>query len=238
MTKTIDIKYPTCWEEVRREHLMILGRLFCSKMTREELLFELLCRISGIHPLIEPGRNEDTPQAQFLFKKKGEGRFWMPAWMLAQACQQLSFIIDSIGLPECPILSVNSKLHGVSFKSFYFADAYICRYQTTKETAIILQAYKELTGRKIKKISPVEINALLIWWAGIKEYFKHTYPEVFRETGEEQTEKTPADTLVEVLSVLNKNEPGKNPQILASDVHAVMTALNNTYLIAKKHDNK
>lgn len=235
---TIDIKYPTNWESVTREHLLILGKLMQNNLTREELLFDLLCRISGVKPLIKPGIAEDTPMAEFLFKKKGSGRFWMPVWMVRQACEELAFIVETVGLPESPILSVNSKLHGVSFKAFYFADAYLCRYQSTKDISMILNMHKELTGKKIKKISPAEINAIIVWWCGVKEYLKNQYPEVLKDGDEPLQDKTPAEILHEILSVLNKNEPQKNTEILSSEVHAVMHSLNNIYITAKKYDNK
>lgn len=233
----IDLKYPTCWDQVTREHLLIMGKLLTKDLTREDLLFDMLCKITGIRPLMEPGMDEDTPEAEYLFTMKGKGKFWMPVWMIRQACEELSFMVETIGLPECPILSVNSKIHGVSFKQYYFADAYLVRYHTTKDKQMILNFYKALTGKKIRALEQKEINAISIWWTGLKDHFKKTYPEVFRE-GEAEIEKTPADILQEILSILNQNNPGRNEEILSSDVHAVMHALNNIYTIAKKYDNK
>ncbi len=235
---TLDLKYPPNWESVTREHLLILGQLMLRNLTREELLFDLLCRITGIHPLIKPGIDEDTPSAEFLFKKKGSGRFWMPVTTIRQACEELAFMVETIGLPECPILSVNSRIHGVTFKAFYFADAYLSRYQSTKDITMMFNMYKELTGKKIKKMDPAEINAIIIWWCGVKEYLKNQYPEVLKDGDEPSADKTPADILHEILSVLNKNEPGKNTEVLASEVHAVFHSLNNIYITAKKHGNK
>ncbi len=234
---TIDLKYPTTWDEVTREHLLMLGKLMTRKLTREELLFDLLCKITGLRPLLKQGIDEDTMVAEYHFKMKGKGKFSMPAWMIRQACEDLSFLVDTVGLPECPILSVHSKLHDVSFKAFYFADAYLSRYQVTKDEDLMLKMYKELTGRQVRNLDKAEVNAIVIWWCGLKEYLKQSYPEVLKD-GDEQTDKTPADVLNEILSVLNKNEPHMNKEILKSDVHAVMHALNNIYLTAKQHDNK
>lgn len=234
---TIDLKYPTSWKEVTREHLLILGKLMTKDLIREELLFDLFCKITGIRALLKAGIDENTVVAEFHFKKKGKGKFTIPAWLIRQACEDLSFMIDSIGLPECPILSVHTKLHDVSFKAFYFADAYLSRYQQTRDKHMMITMYKELTGVYIKSLEQKEINAIIIWWCGVKEYLKACYPEVLKDT-DDANDKTPADTLHEILSVLNKNEPYRNQEILNSDLHAVMHALNNTYLTAKQHDNK
>ncbi|MHC1781017.1 MAG: hypothetical protein AB9922_12360 [Bacteroidales bacterium] len=234
----IDLQYPTKWDSVTREHLLIFGKLMQKNLTREELLFDLLCRITRIIPLIKPGIDEGTPSAEYLFKKKNSGRFWMPVWMVRQACEELAFMIETVGLPECPIISVNSRIHGVTFKAFYFADAYFSRYQSTKDITMMFNMYRELTGKKIKKIHPAEITAITIWWCGVKEYLKNQYPEVLKDGDEPSSDKTPAEILHEILSVLNKNEPGRNTEILASEVHAVFHSLNNIYITAKKHGNK
>lgn len=234
---TIDLKYPTTWNEVTREHLLMLGKLMTKKLTREELLFDLLCKITGLRPLLKEGINENSLNSEYYFKVKGKRKFTIPTWLVAQACEELSFVLDTVGLPESPILSINTKLHDVSFRSFFFADAYLSRYQDTSENKWILNMYRELTGSSIQNIEKAEINAITIWWCGIKEYFKQQYPEVLKD-GEESIDKTPADILHEILSVMNKNEPQMNRDILNSDVHAVMHALNNIYKSAKHNDNK
>ena len=230
----INLTYPTSWPEVKREHLLLLGKLMNKALTREELLFDLLCKITGIKPLLRPGMDEGTISAEYLFKMKGKGRFWMPVSIIRQACDELSFILDTVGLPECPILSVNTKLHGISFKSYYFADNYLTRYQTTKETQMMCMMHYSLTGKKIKSLAPAEISAYIIWWCGLKDYLKSTYSEVLKEDSGEGSDKTPADILQELLSILNQNHTDKNEDILNADVHAVFHSLNNIYLLNKK----
>ena len=229
----INLTYPTSWQEVKREHLLILGKLMQKKLTREELMFDLLCKITGIKLQLKPGEDEDSLSAKYLFKMKGKGHFWMPVSVIRQACEDLTFLIDSIGLPECPILSVNTKLHGISFRSYYFADNYLSRYQVTKDEQMMLMMHYSLTGKKLKYLTPYEVSAYIIWWCGLKEFFKNTYPEVLQE-GTDSTDKTPADILQELLSILNQNHPDKNEDILNADVHAVFHALNNIYLLNKK----
>ena len=229
----INLTYPTSWSEVKREHLLILGKLMTKQLTREELLFDLLCKIAGIKPLLKPGMDEGSISAEYLFKMKGKGRFWMPVSIIRQACEELNFILDTVGLPECPILSVNTKLHGISFKAYYFADNYLARYHTTQEVQMMNMMHYSLTGKKIKSLAPYEISAYVIWWCGLKDFLKNTYPEVLKEETE-SSDKSPADILQELLSILNQNHPDKNEDILNADVHAVFHSLNNIYLLNKK----
>ncbi len=234
----IDLKYPTSWEQVKREHLMILSKLMNRKITREELLFDLLCKITEIKPQLKLGTEIEGEDPLFFFKSKRKGNFLMAVWIVRDACEKLAFMIETIGLPESPILSVNTKLHEVNFKAYYFADAYLIQYHISKDEKMIIAMYEALTGIKRKKIPAEEITAITIWWAGVKEYLKQLYPEVLRDGDNSDEDKTPADILHDILSVLNKNEPHLNKEILASDVHAVMHSLNNIYLTAKQHDNK
>lgn len=228
----IDLKYPTSWGEVTKDHLLILSTLFLFSRTREDLLFELLCKITGIKLKIKPGLDEDTPAAEYFFKKKGVS-FSLPISTIRTACEELSYMIDTVGLPECPILSINNKLYGISFKQYYFADAYMYRYHQTKDLNVFCSMYEALTGRKIKRLSPAEILSISIWWTGLKDYLKNKYTNVFAE-GEGVEEKSPAETLHEILSVLNNDHPQEDTLILASDAHAVLSALDNIYLKAKK----
>ncbi len=234
----VNIKYPTCWDEVTRDHLLIFANLMTKELTREELLFTLLCKIAKISPRLKPGIDEETTNAVYYFRNKHKGNFTVPVYLIREACEQLSFMIDTVGLPECPILAVNTKLHEVSFKAYYFADAFLIKYQSSKQESLMIGMYEALTGIKRKSLPIEEINSLIIWWAGVKEYLKGLYPEVLRDGDESTEDKTPADILHDILSVLNKNEPHMNKEILASDVHAVMHSLNNIYLMAKQHDNK
>ena len=227
----IDLKYPTSWEDVTKDHLLILAGLFLKQRTREDLLFELLCKITGIHLKLKHGLDEETHAAVYFFKKKAKS-FSLPVSIIRTACEDLSFMVDSIGLPECPILSINNKLYGISFKQYYFADAYMRRYQETKGPCFFYSMYEALTGRKIKRLSPAEILAIEIWWTGLKDYLKGKYPNVFTE-GEEAADQTPAEMLHDILHILNNSRPQDDAAILESEVHAVLNTLENIYLKAK-----
>lgn len=235
---SIDLKYPTCWEEVTKEHLSIISAEMLRLRSREDFLFEVFRKINKIQVVMRPGLDEDTPAAEFFFKKKGQ-RFSLKASILATACEELAFILDTVGLPESPILSVNRKLYDIKFKQYYFADAYYNRFLLKQEMSLICTMYESLTGVKRKSLSPVEIIELKIWWSGLKKTLKEMYPAVLKDGDEtdEPTQKSPADILTEILSILNENHPERNQELLNTDVHAVMQSLDNIYTIAKKHDN-
>lgn len=227
----IDLKYPTSWTEVSREQLMIISALMLKNLTREEFLFVSFCRLTGIHLLMRPGQDEDTLAAVYHFKK-GKHRFDMPVTAIQQACEELSFVLDTVALPDSPLPGVNARLYDKTFKQFYFADAYFGRYQETKEMKWLALMCESLTGKQ-PRLKPVDAVALTFWWIGLKGHYKKTYPNVFTEG--ESSGKNPAETLQEILSCLNNDKPQDNKMILDTEVNAVLLALDNIYLKAKTH---
>lgn len=229
-----DLKYPVSWDEVTREQLLIIATQMLGQKTREDFLLEVFCRLTGIKAVSRPGEEEDTLAAIYYFVK-GKERFTLDVVSISTACEELSFLLDTIGMPECPILSVNTKLHGISFRQFYFADAYFRRYQQENDMSFFYLMYEALTTKEVRKMHQREVMAIVIWWTGLKNHFKTRYPNVLKE-GEEDREKTPADTLQEILSVLNNNQPQQNDRILNSEVNSVLLALENIYS-ANRNDN-
>lgn len=225
----IKLSYPQSWEDVTREQLLVISSLMLKKRTREELLMDLFCRLACIRVAKwKAGIDEGTPQARYFFFK-GKKQFSLSVEAVAKACEDLSFLVDKIGLPESPLLSINTKLYGISFKQYYFADAYFHKYQDTKEVAYFCMMHNALTGFKIKKPEKNEIFAVTIWWTGLKEYFKNKYPNVLKEGDGTSNDRTPADTLQEILAILNGNKPHENNQILESEVNSVLLALELIY---------
>lgn len=227
----IHLQYPTSWEQVTREQLLIIGDVFSKPGTREELLFSLFCALTGIKPLLKHGLDEDTPAAVYFFRQ-GKIKFSLEVKIITTACEELSFLVDTIGFPECPVEGVNKKLYGISFKKYYFSDAFFMQFQSTKNFKFLKSFYLTLFGREFKNYMLIPIS---IWWAGLKNYMLEQYPDAL-QSDEGFSERSPADMLQDLLSVLNKNSPERNESILEADCHSVLIALNNIYSIAKQHD--
>lgn len=230
----LDLQYPTSWGKITSRQLFVIAERIAKPGSKSEILFDVLCKITGLKPLMIPGENENTPEACYFFRKKNR-KYCIPIWIIRQACEEMSFIVDSTGLTASPI-DVNPKLHGVTFKSFYFADAYLSRYNETKDVAFMKLFIEELCEKRYK-VTPLLINAIYIWWIGLKDYLRQLYPEVLRES-DVQSSKSPADNLHEILSHVNKGDPSKNQDILKSEMHAVMLSLNDIYLNYKQYANR
>lgn len=228
---TINLNYPVSWEEVTREQLLLIAEQILRGRTREEFLLVTFCKLTGIRIVLNCAEHSSG----FKFSK-GRKKFNIPISTIRMACEELSFLLEKTGLPESPILSVGTKLHGISFRQYFFANAYFYRYQQTKEHYLIEQMHQALTGNKHSKVKSHEVMALTIWWSGVQNFLKERYPLVFSDQNGEESNNTPADTLQEILSALNDNKPQENENILNSEVHAVLQALQNIYL-NHKNDN-
>ena len=149
--------------------------------------------------------------------------------VIQEACSQLEFILDTVGLAPSPLPRMDRKLYGVSFKQYYQADAYMLRYAAEQSNEKWLkEAVKALTGGRIRKLTDWQKKGMVIWWNGVKKYLMAKYPYLLQEGGE-ITDKTPADILQELLSTMNDNKPQENDKILESDVHSVLFTLNQIY---------
>lgn len=237
--KTINLRYPRSWEEVTADDLKIIAQQMLCKRTREEFLFEVFCRINKISVRFKEGRDEETSSAVYYFKRK-QDKFSLNIEVVATACEAMSFILDEIGLPECPINSVHRKLYEISFEQYFFANTYYSRFISDADMGFefLKLMVQTLTKRKCHHLNTYEAVEIRIWWDGVQKSLSEMYPNVLQlgdNTSGEQS--SPAEVLTKMLGMLNENHPERNKQILETDVHSVLQALENIYEQSKRLQN-
>lgn len=232
----IDLSFPTSWETMTlpqfKEVCMILSR----SHGRNEALLLCLCKLSGIRPDFHTGYKPETMKDRMAFIIDGMS-YIIGAPVIREACSKLDFIFDDMGLPPSPLRDVDRKLYGVSFGKYYTADSLMLRSAAENNPAYMSEAVKVLTGHCPKKMLPWERQALVIWWNGVKHFLMKKYPHVLEEGGG-ISDKTQADILQDILSVMNGNKPQENERILSCDVHSVLYSLNTIYRNAKQRSHK
>lgn len=237
--KEIALRYPRSWEEVTSEDLKIIAKQMLCKRTREDFLFEVFCRINKVRVLFKQGQDEDTPSAVYYFKRK-QDKFSLGVDVIATACEELSFILDEIGLPESPINSVNRKLYEISFEQYFFANTYYSRFVSDPDNGLefLKLMVSTLTKRNCHSIKYDEAVEIRIWWDGLQKTLSEMYPNVLKlGEGDNGEQSSPAEVLTKMLGVLNENHPERNKQILETDVHSVLQALENIYEQSKRLQN-
>jgi len=233
----IDLQYPVMWEEVSPYQLNIICSEMLKKLSREDLLSNILFRLLGLRPLSRPGVAEGTPDARYYFIYSGN-TLLLPIWMFRQACEDLSFILDTIGMPaECPVPNVHKRLYGITFEQYYYADAQFLRFKETQDRVYLRQVIHTLSPDCRKRVDENYALQFSIWWTGLRAFLKNKYPYVFEESSE-NNDRTPADTLQDILAFIGDNRPQDNDKILKCEAHAVFNALNNKYMEIKRYANK
>ena len=218
----IDLHIPESWRELNVRDMIYLVRIQSLTLTREEFLLLLFSRFSRIRYL-------KTENDLTWFTKKRQ-RFCLSSEQVMVFCSRLAWILDTEPreLP-CPI-GVHPKLYDLSFEKYFNAEALFARYNSTKEERYLKKAVFALswrfTGRKRRQ-------AALMWWSGVRLFLRERYPYVF-QSGEAEG-VSPFDTLQDILLGLNETRPQDNKEILKSEVHFVLSALNHKISIYAKH---
>ena len=224
----LELVYPISWEMMSHDDFKSVCTILSQPHGKKESLFLFLCALAHIRP-DNPIKYDPKQLGDNLVFIIGDKSYIITPSVIQEACSQLEFIFDTVGLPPCPIGKVDRKLYGISFEKYYEADAYILRYNLEQNEAWLKEAAKVLTNGSVRKLLPWQKKGLVIWWNGIKKYLLTKYPYIFQEGGTGGAERTPADILQDLLSLLNKNEPQNNDKILKSDLHSVLFTLNKIY---------
>jgi len=229
----IDLVYPVSWDQMDYDDLRNVCQIIDQPISNHDKLFLCLCKLAHITPddprLYEPKAIKD--KMPFVI---GGKRYIIGASVIEEACFQLRFIFeDKEGLPPCPFKNVHRLIYGISFEQYFAADSFILRYVAENNGSYLKEAAKILTNGQKRKFLPWERTAFIIWWNGVKRQLLKKYPYVLEEGGG-ISNKSQADILQELLSIVNNDRPQDNEQILKTDVHAVMFQLNKIYEDAKR----
>ena len=235
----INLTYPVSCETMSfPEFREVCKILSIQNVGRERALFLCLCALAHIRPDNPAKYDPKAIKGKMPFIIDGNPYF-IGAKTVTEACSDLAFIFDSVGLPPSPLEKVNNLLYDVPFDVFYTADSYIARYQAEngQNNTWLKEAVKTLTGGRKRKLEPWERVAMVIWWNGAKQKLSERYPYVLKGGGV-ASGKTQAEILQDLLAVLNDNRPQENDKILKADTHSVLHSLNNIYHDAQQKVSK
>ncbi len=232
----IDIVYPISWETMDLKDFKNVCLVLTQNMERSQTLFLCLCKLADIYPDNPDKYSKKALKGGTPFIIQGKPYIIKPS-IITEACDQLSFIYDKIGLPPCPLEKVDRMLYGISFASFFEADSYIKRALAEENEGYLKQAAKILTGGRKRKLLPWERKALIIWWNGVMNSLQQKYPNVLTG-GESISDKSQADILQDLLSCVNDNKPQENGKILKCETHSVLYSLDKIYKDAKSKSSK
>ena len=217
----IDLKAPTSWQEVTKEHLAIIASLINEQLSREEMLFVLFCRFTGI-----------LHEGQGVFVTSDKHRIRIETWQLDDFCNRLAFVLDEM---PCDIVNptrVNSYLDDITFGNYFHADSLIYGYRLQGNTDMVRKALDDL-GDHRRGVSKQFANEVMIWWTGVQQWLKSQYPLVLENSGSSTEAYDPLKARQNIMLMLNNDMPQDNEHIEESKMHDVFAALQSKIESAK-----
>ena len=221
MSEKVELSMPVSWQEVTKEQLGIIASLMNEQLTREETLFVLFCRFTGIK---HEGRG--------VFVTSQGQRIRMEAWQLRDFCGRLSYIMDE---KPCDIVNptkVNSYLDDISFGAYVHADSLMYGYLMKGDPKLVQKALRDL-GDRSWWMSKQRATEILLWWTGVQQWLKGQYPDVFATKDGDADGYDPLTARQNIMLLLNDDNPQDNTDIEESKMHDVLAALQHKIEHAK-----
>lgn len=215
---TIDIKAPLSWNELSLSDLKHVAYvMMLPEIDRTHASILLFCKLAGL----KMKKNLENT----VFFKMGKQSFVLEPYQLMDFSQKMNYIFEE---KPCDIVNptkIDSHLIDVKFGDYYIANAMMTRYQFSGDKKYVRKALKAL-GQRTLHLSKMKSCMIWIWWCGVQSYLQELYPLVFPKSGEE-TDKTSYQILQDIFLMLNENKPQDNRHIADSELHSVLSALEN-----------
>jgi hypothetical protein len=215
----INITAPLSWNELSLRDLKHVAQvMMLPEIDRTSASILLFCKLAGL----KMKKNLENT----VFFKMGKQSFVLEPYQLMDFSQQFAFIFEE---KPCDIVNptkIDSHLIDVKFGDYYFANAMMMRFQYTGEKKFVRQALKAL-GQRTIYLSKMKGMMIWIWWTGVQSYLQELYPLVFPKGGDNETDKTSYQILQDIFLMLNENRPQENKNIADSELHSVLSALEN-----------
>lgn len=215
---TINITAPLSWNEISLRDLKhIAFVMLLPEIDRTHASILLFCKLAGLKM---KKKLENT-----VFFKMGKHSFVLEPYQLMDFSQKMNYIFEE---KPCDIVNptkIDPHLIDIKFGDYYIANAMMTRYQFSGDKKYVRKALNSL-GQRTLYLSKMKGCMIWIWWCGVQSYLQELYPLVFPKSGEE-TDKTSYQILQDIFLMLNENRPQENKNIADSELHSVLSALEN-----------
>lgn len=222
---------PQSWLELSDKQLRYVYQLLAGNHDIDEIKTLCLLRWSGTKVL---GRIDGD--AYLL--KNGKAIFAVTPLAFAELLQ----LLDWLGsIPNAPVRlsKINRRrplpadFSGVPFETFIICDNLYQGYLHTQNDALIDKLGSTLYSRRSMTFKPEERISIFYWFAALKDYFSHKFPDFFQpisaaSDGNLLGSASPSveDAMNAQIRALTKGDVTKESVVLALDTHRALTELN------------
>lgn len=245
--RTVNLNSPQDWSELTTEQFLMISELYLEKYEETEFLTRALIGLTGLIPV--PHKVESAEmELLFSFRTPHENPFQISAAEMHEMAFRLKWLLDPPGICTPPDLGkyipVNNRLYGVPLEQYLLADAHYIRFAKTQDKSILIKFAASLyrkneaeqwSDQSWKRRIPhftlrsmAELNAVFIWFTGVKAYIMSKYPYVFPSSTSSggETMAEPAEVILQLLTNLNGGDVTRNRLIMETHVHEVLFELN------------
>jgi hypothetical protein len=232
-TIRIDISLPRSWAEITPAQLKVIACEFQKPYSQEELLTQIFLKFTGWRIKKSYG------PIYLIYRIKDKLTFSCEIGNLFPSIDSLKWITSGFdALSFSPAIgelkSPNKLLYNTTLEQFLMAENIFSAHCAQPDKSLLLQLVNIYWGGELG-VKPVDLYSALIWFAGVKTWITKKYPFVFSASGQSTTD--PAESIFNLLEVLNSGDITKNETILRTHVHEVFYHLN-AEIEKHKKDNK
>jgi hypothetical protein len=248
---TVNLTTPTSWPALTEEQVLFVARVLLRQPSKEELLARCLLKFTGLYPvpITKVLRkncallNRPVPSL-YLYKNK---TLEIPDGQMAVFCRQLEYLADPPGLMKCPsriagLYGPDPQLWTSTFEEYLMADRYYRAYSQTQHrehlysmAAVLWRkkntpyADKELESntRRIRRGAKLtELQAVYLWYTGVKLWLKEKYSDLFTGGGDANENADESESIMNMLYAITDGRAHENNRVYKTPVHDVLHALN------------
>jgi hypothetical protein len=243
--RTVKLTSPQGWHELTPDQLLLVSELYLQKYEEPEFLTRALIGLTGLIPVKHKVESAETGLL-FSFRARSEKPFQLTAAEMHEMATRLKWLLEPSGVCTPPnvleYMPVNNRLFGVPLEQYLLADAHYIRFAKTQDRYILDkfaaslyrlnedepwsdQAWKKRVPQ-FARLNITELNAVFIWFTGVKAFIVAKYPYIFPASTGSVGEAAPDEQILQLLSSLNGGDVTRNPLIMEAHVHEVLYELN------------
>ena len=215
----MELKAPASWKELSREQLVAVATTLRLMLTRDEMLVALFCLLADVK-LERDGKSWTLMHGKDVAVIQEEE--------IADLCGRFAWILDTEPTGVTNMSQADDFIRDLTFEDWFQADTLFRLYEDDGDIthfAEILQFLKETP----RKLSDGEATAYRWWWWSVQDFLSDSYPNVLEKkaAGTDPSPYEPFKTLQDFHLLLNDNHPQENDRIDKTNVHDVLSALDN-----------
>lgn len=238
--KILNVTLPSKWSEISPKQVLRISYYLSHGFPETEFLLKLGTEFAGL----KPNGTSVLPNGDigYMYYDRKRGNLVFTVEQLARIASAVRWVTGKPDIMEPPFLdgynSPNQYLDGVSLEQFITGDIACSHYIISKDS-LALQTMvacfyprgtfdPEKVQAEAERLSykpTYELEAVLLWFTGVKEMLRNKYPHVFTGGTDSGIVPDGVDVYLGIISNLNDGDISRNQVIKKTDVHEALYEL-------------